>query len=173
MSESERKRFDPRRRRAARLAAVQALYEMELSGASVQRAVDGFNRRGATAELDEDGKVAADPVHMADLVRGAQARRADIDTLIGNALDKGRQLPRLEAVLRAILRCGTYELVARGDIDPPVAISEWVAIAGSFFDGPEPTLVNAVLDRIAHVVRVEDLPAGAVLPVALDEEEGG
>lgn len=169
MATTKGKAFDPRRRRAARLAAVQALYGMELSGSNAQYALAGFVSRGSTAELDEGSKLAADPAHMADLVRGVQARLEDIDTLIGNALDKGRQLPRLEAVLRAILRCGTYELIGRGDIDAPVAISEWVAIAGSFFDGPEPTLVNAVLDRIAQKVRAEDLDE----PVDLPDDDGG
>lgn len=158
MREGDGKRkFDPKRRRAARLAAVQALYEIELSGATAAWALEGFVARGGTAALDEDARMAADPAHVSDLTKGVHARLGDIDTLIGNALDKGRALSRLEVVLRAILRCGAYELLARGDIDPPVAISEWVTIAGGFFDGTEPTLVNAVLDRIAHVVRPEDL----------------
>lgn len=147
---------DPKRRRAARLAAVQALYEMELGGAGSERVTADFLARGGTAQLD--GKaLAADPAFMTDLVRGFAARRADTDALVAAALDKGRTPGRLEAVLRAILRCGAFELLARADVDPPVVISEYVAIAGGFFDGPEPTLVNAVLDRVAHAVRADDL----------------
>lgn len=150
------RKLDPKRRRAARLAAVQALYEVELSDADPDRIVSDFLARGGTAELD--GKaLAAEPDFMADLLRGTLDRRAEIDALIGAVLDKGRKLARLEAVLRAILRCGGYELLGRDDIDPPVVITEYVAIAGAFFDGPEPTLVNAVLDRVAHAVRADDL----------------
>jgi len=140
-------------RRAARVAAVQALYQMELNGGVSEDVVAEFvayrlqgEDAGAANEADADIEL------FTDLVLGADARRADTDRLIGEALDKDRKFGRLEILMRAILRAGTYELIAREDIDTALTISEYVAVADAFFNEREPALVNAVLDRIARTV---------------------
>ncbi len=161
------------RRSSARLAAVQALYEIELTGAGIDSVLADFLDHGigsktlVTPPGAEEGEVEAllaepDKVLFAAILRGTMARRDDFDTMIGGALTGDWSVERLEAVLRAILRAGAYELATRPDVPPRVAISEYVDVAKAFFAGPEPGLVNAVLDRIARVVRAEDFGGHAV-----------
>jgi N utilization substance protein B len=135
------------RRRAARVAAVQALYQMELGGGDPDDVVAEFV---AYRLRDEAKQAAIDLDLFADLVRGVSAGRVRADQLIGAALDKDRSIGRLEVLMRAILRAGTYELMARADIDAALTISEYVAVADAFFNEREPALVNAVLDRVAR-----------------------
>ncbi len=94
-----------------------------------------------------------DATLFAAVVRGALERQADLDGMIGGALNDGWSVERLETIMRSILRAGAFELIARSDIPPRVTISEYVDVAGAFYGGTEPGLVNAVLDRIARVVR--------------------
>lgn len=136
------------RRRAARIAAVQALYQIELGGGAAEGVVEEFRQHrlrneGARAEQDQ-----IDDALFTDIVRGAAGKRDALDALIGGALDKERSVERLEAVMRAILRAGAYEISERSDIDPALTIHEYVSVAKSFFNEREPALVNAVLDRI-------------------------
>jgi N utilization substance protein B len=153
MSDDERARPVAKgRRSAARLAAVQALYQIELAGAAPETVIGEFLRDG----LDAEARGAVDEALFADVVRGAAARRAGIDTSIGHALTPDWPLERLEAVLRAILRAGTYELAARSDVPAAVIISEYLEIGHDFFSGKEPGLVNGVLDRIARTLRPEE-----------------
>ena len=135
-------------RRAARLAAVQAIYQLDMNAAQSNSVVAEF----VTHRLGRD----ADRALFADLVNGVADRLADLDRMIGEALVEGWTVERLETVLRAILRAGTYELVARADVPPRVAISEYVEIAHAFFAGREPGLVNGVLDRLARLLRPAD-----------------
>lgn len=149
-------------RHAARLAAVQALYQIEQTGdeADPESVILEFaqHRGGAVvAEAVGDAAAIADETHFADLVRGTWRRHAEIDAWLGKALVKGWPLMRLDAVLRAILRCGTYELWARGDVPAKVVISEYVDLADAFFGGDEIGMVNAVLDRIGRRLRESDL----------------
>ena len=148
------------RRRAARLAAVQALSQIEMNEADPESVILEFltHRLGAGAE---DGRTAiADEMLFADLVRGTTRRKAEIDRALDRVLVEGWPVERLESVLRAILRCGVYELRMRRDIPPRVTINEYVDVAHDFFSGDEPRLVNGVLDRLAHLLRAEDLDNG-------------
>nr|WP_254434755.1 transcription antitermination factor NusB [Magnetospirillum sp. UT-4] len=146
------------RRSAARLAAVQALYSMEITGVSAEEALAEMRRRLAD---EPRGRMAEPDAGLAsDLVRGATAETALIDEVVGNALSRDWTVDRVEAVVRAILRCGTCELKARGQTPARVVISEYVDVAHAFYAGPEPGLVNAVLDRIARVLRPEEFDRG-------------
>ena len=139
------------RRRAARIAAVQALYQMALNGGTAEdiiREFIAYRLRGE--EGTASGEPAVDIDLFADVVSGAAAREAEIDGAIANALDKDRQFGRLEILMRSILRAGAYELMGRDDIDPALTISEYIAVADAFYNEREPALVNAVLDRIAR-----------------------
>lgn len=142
----------------ARLAAVQALYQMEFSGASADEALRYQAARPADAEDNGEPSAEADEAFLADLVRGVGERREDVDRLLEQKLAEGWPLERLEAVLRAILRTGAYELLAHPEIDAPVTIDEYVEIAKAFFGGREPSMVNGVLDGLAKMLR-----EGAVL----------
>lgn len=150
-----------RRRSAARLAAVQALYEMELADAPADPVLRGFIQdrwqAGAGAE-EEGGSPMAEPDGelLTDVVRGVSSRRDELDGMIVPALE-GKTIEGLQAVLRAILRAATYEFLARTDVPPRVVISEYLEVAKAFFTGPEPGLVNGVLDRLAHVLRGPEL----------------
>ena len=99
----------------------------------------------------------ADPELFADIVCGATDDQERLDTEISAALTESWPLPRLDSVLRAILRAGAYELMHRRDVPPRVSLSEYTAIAYAFFTGKEPGLANGVLDRLAHTLRDDDL----------------
>ena len=144
-----------KRRRAARLAAVQALYDMELSGHTVNSIISGFAQRGATAEL-EGQEIAADSALFTDIVRGVAERQADLDNMINQAMSGDRQIDNMEILMRCILRAGAYELAGRSDIDPPLTISEYLTVVTSFFSGGEGGFVNGVLDRLAKTIRSDD-----------------
>jgi N utilization substance protein B len=151
------------KRSAARLAAVQALYQIEMSGASADSVLRECAHRARDPDIAPAARVAADPQFLDALVRGATGRQAEIDRMLGDALSKDWPLERLEAVLRAILRTGAWELLSRPDIDAAVVITEYVRIAEAFFDGGEPKLANAVLDRLAagrHEPGDDDGPRG-------------
>ncbi len=141
-------------RRAARLGAVQALYQMELSGASTADVIAEFDAgklpREAEARItDSEG----DSELFKTLVEKAVDRQATLDRAIARHLSKGWRLERLDAVARAILRAGAAELEQRADIPVAVVIDEYVEIAKRFFDGPEPGFVNATLDACARDLR--------------------
>lgn len=150
------------RRSAARFAAVQALYQAELSQLSTSdiiREYSDFRLDGDGArdlDIEKSDLIDPDRGFFADLVQGVASRQADIDSLIDGALEKGWKTQRLETVLRSILRAGTYELMAREDVPMRVVITEYVDAAHSFFDENEPKLVNAVLDRIGKTLRPEE-----------------
>lgn len=145
-----------KQRSAARLAAVQALYDMELGGHSATQVIGSFHAGGGRADLDDE-TVPADVNLFADLVRGVTSKRADLDAMIEGAMTEKRPVERMEVLLRGIMRCGAYELSQRGDIDPPLTISEYVGVAQAFFNGSEPGYVNGLLDKLAHVIRPEDM----------------
>jgi transcription antitermination protein NusB len=149
-----------RRRTAARLAAVQALYQLELVGGSVDTIITEFlqHRFGRQGDTETVGE--AEPTFFAELTRGASERLVDLDRTISTVLTPDWPLGRLESVLRAILRMGAYELLVRVDVPATVIISEYLDIAHAFFDGKEPGLVNGVLDRLAHRFRPEEMTEG-------------
>jgi transcription antitermination protein NusB len=148
-----------RRRSAARLAAVQALYQIELAGAPVETVIAEFSQNGLrNGEAARAGDV--DEALFADLVRGASARREELDHYLGAALAPEWRVERLERVLRAILRAGAYELLARRDVPVPVVINEYLELGHAFFAGKEPGLVNGVLDRLAREMRPHEAEGG-------------
>ena len=147
-----------RRRSVARLAAVQALYQLEADREADPRSVVGeFVRHRFGQEIDGDRLGEADAELFADIVRGVTDDRERLDTEISAALTEDWPLPRLDSVLRAILRAGAYEIVHRRDVPPRVSLSEYTAIAYAFFTGKEPGLANGVLNRLAHTLRDGDL----------------
>jgi N utilization substance protein B len=160
------------RRSAARLAAVQALYEMDLAGADADAVLDGFKAdRWRSAIGNDPGPDAAtsgapDPATLEEIVTGAARRLGEIDALIAGALDQKWPLDRLEVLLRAALRAGTYELLAAPAVPPKVVITEYVKVASAFFGTGEMGLVNGILDRIAHDVRAAEMEAATVGPEA-------
>jgi len=145
------------KRGLARLAAVQALYQIELTSAEPGAVVSEFLAHRLGREIDGDQYAEADRGYFADLVKGCSERREDVDGIVAAALPPDWPLARLESVLRAILRAGTYELLARSDVPARVAINEYVEIAHAFFSGKEPGMVNGVLDRIARTLREAEL----------------
>ena len=153
-----RPRGGSRRRSVARLAAVQALYQLEANRETdPESVVREFARHRFGQEIDGEQLGEADPELFADIVRGAAADQDRLDPLISAALTPDWPLPRVDSVLRAILRAGAYELVHRLDVPPRVSISEYTAIAYAFFTGKEPGLANGVLDHLARSLRVEEL----------------
>jgi transcription antitermination protein NusB len=157
-------------RRAARLAAVQALYQMDMTGQGVEGAVREYlDHRlidpvpGPAGETADDlGPLGeADEAFFAALVRGVVAEQAAVDGEIVKRLQEGWRLTRLDSIVRAILRAGTYELLRRPDVPVPVVIDEYVGLVGAFFDGPESGFVNGLLDRLARETGAQAL-RGAV-----------
>ncbi|MFZ5669904.1 MAG: transcription antitermination factor NusB [Pseudomonadota bacterium] len=137
----------------ARLAAVQALYQMELAGTGVEAVVREFNEHRFDRDLEGETLAEADEGFFAELVKGVVAEQDAIDGAIAHRLASGWRLERVDATLRAILRAGAWELVRRPDVPVEVAIDEYVEIAKSFFEGPEPGFVNGALDGIARDAR--------------------
>ncbi|MEO0543729.1 MAG: transcription antitermination factor NusB [Pseudomonadota bacterium] len=142
------------KRGAARLAAVQALFQMELSGQGVLETAAEYETFRLGKELDGQQLAAADASWFRSLLSGVVEQQTKIDPIIRGALADGWSLSRLDGTLRAVLRGGTYELLHRQDVPTPVIISEYVEIAHAFYDaGDESKTVNAVLDRIARANR--------------------
>lgn len=148
-----------RRRSSARLAAVQALYERDITGASVADVVRDILARFQDSDPDEEHRamVSPDVSHLCNLVAGVVGDQEMLDEMIGAALSPEWPIARLEVVLRAILRAGSYEMLNRSDIPPRVIIAEYLDLTHAFFAGNEAALVNAVLDRLAHRLRADEL----------------
>lgn len=149
-------------RGAARLLAVQALYQMDIRGGTAEATVLEFiqHRTELPVSADGDEEVAgprdADKALFADLVQGVARDRVELNAALDGCLEGTNTMERLEPLLRAILGAGAYELRSRDDIPARVAISEYVRLTDAFFEGKEPGLVNAVLDRLARVVRSDE-----------------
>jgi N utilization substance protein B len=137
-------------RSVARLAAVQALYQMEVSGAGSEAVVREFVDHRFDADMEGERLAPADEAYFADIVRGAVTGQAEIDKAVARRLAQNWRLERIDATLRAILRAGAFELMRRPEAPTEVVIDEYVEIAKSFFEGPEPGFVNAALDGIAQ-----------------------
>ncbi|MBC38505.1 MAG: transcription antitermination factor NusB [Oceanicaulis sp.] len=142
-----------RLRRSARLSAVQALYQMETSGSGAKAVVKEFRDHRFGYEDEPGDYVETDEDFFEDLVTGIVSIQADVDKRIGGVLKEGWKLSRLDATVRAILRAGGYELIARKDVPPAVVINEYVDVAHAFFEDSEPGFVNATLDALAKQVR--------------------
>ncbi len=143
------------KRGAARLAAVQALYQMDVGGTSLLETVAEYESFRLGRELDGDTYREADAAWFRDIVSGVVRSQTTIDPLIHSSLTSDWPLSRLDTTLRAILRAGAYEVTSRKDVPIAVIVSEYVDIAKAFYSEEEPRLVNAVLDRVARRARGE------------------
>jgi len=154
MTNPEKPAVKPANQRgAARLAAVQALYQMDVGGAGVVEVVAEYEAHRLGQELDGETYLKADPSWFRSIVSGVVRDQVKIDPVVRAALQNDWPLSRLDSTLRAILRAGTFEILERKDVPVPVIVTEYVEIAQAFFEGEEPKIVNAVLDRIAKQVR--------------------
>jgi N utilization substance protein B len=140
-------------RSAARLAAVQALYQMDVGGTSLNEVVDEFETWRLGQELDGVRYREADEAFFTELVTGVVDQQRELDPKIHMALVAGWPLTRLDVTLRAILRSAAWELLSCPKVPARVVINEYVDIAKAFFEGDEPGMVNGVLDNLAHQLR--------------------
>lgn len=145
-------------RSAARLAAVQALYQQQMEGTALTRLLDEFHQHRLGREVDDEdheGEVFADAdvAFFDDVVRGVDARRDEIDAALTAKLSAGWTLVRLDKTMLQILRAGCFELMARVDVPKASVISEYVDVAKAFFDDREAKFVNGILDAVAKDVR--------------------
>jgi len=148
-------------RGAARLAAVQALYQMDIGGAGVLEIVAEYEAHRLGNEIDGEQYRPADPAWFRAVVSGVVENQRALDPVIRAGLTEDWPLSRLDATLRAILRAGAWELSSKKDVPVAVIVTEYVDVARAFFDGEEPKIVNAVLDRLARKYR-EDTKPGKV-----------
>jgi len=145
-------------RSAARLAAVQALYQNQMEGTPVAKLLNEFHQHRLGREVDDEdheGEVYADAEveFFDDIVRGVDARRDEIDEVLTAKLSEGWTLARLDKTMLQILRAGIYELMARADVPLASAITEYVDVAKAFFDDREAKFVNGILDAAAKDLR--------------------
>jgi len=141
------------KRAAARLAAVQALYQFEMEATPQASLLDEFHRHRLGMEIDDAQFAQAEVAFFDDVVKGVIARRDEIDDLLTSKLAEGWALPRLDKTMLQILRAGVWELLARADVPTGAAISEYLDVAHAFFDAREAKFVNGVLDAVAKQVR--------------------
>ena len=142
-------------RSAARLAAVQALYQHEMEGTHLAQLLDEFHMHRLGAEIDDDQYVEAEVAFFDDIVKGALARAREIDAAITARLASGWTMERLDRTMKAILRAGAYELLARSDVPVGAVVSEYVDVAKAFFDTREAGFANGLLDAIGKDVRAK------------------
>ena len=148
------------RRGAARLAAVQALYQMDIAGAGINDIFAEFESHWLGNEVEGDTYLPAEAAFFRDVVSGVVRDQKKLDPLIDEALSKGWPLKRIEAILRAVLRAGAYELQHRKDVPGRVVVSEYVDVANAFVDREETGMVNAVLDQICRQFRGDEFGRG-------------
>jgi N utilization substance protein B len=144
------------RRGAARLAAVQALYQMEIAGAGINDIFAEFESHWLGGEIEGDTYLPAEAAFFRDVVSGVVRDQTRLDPLLDDALTRGWPLQRIDAILRAVLRAGAYELEHRKDVPARVVIKEYVDVANAFVDRDETGLVNAVLDQLARRFRPDE-----------------
>ncbi len=140
-------------RSAARLAAVQALYQIDMEGTPLASLLDEFHRHRLGAEIEGDQYAQAEVAFFDDVVKGVDARRDEVDELLSGKLAEGWRLERLDKTMLQILRAGAWELLARADIPTATVISEYLDVAHAFFEAREAKFVNGVLDAVAKAVR--------------------
>jgi N utilization substance protein B len=140
-------------RSAARLAAVQALYQREMEGTALAKLLDEFHQHRLGKGVEDEKLADAEVEFFDDIVSGVNARIEEIDAMVGERLSEGWSLKRLDKTLMQILRAGTFELLARSDVPVGAVISEYVDVAHAFFDEREAKFVNGVLDAVAKAVR--------------------
>jgi transcription antitermination protein NusB len=144
------------RRGAARLAAVQALYQMDLAGTGLNDILAEFESHWIGREVEGDQYLPAEAAFFRDIVGGVVREQRTLDPLIDSILEQSWPLKRIEAILRAVLRAGAYELDHRRDVPARVVVSEYVDVAHAFVDRDETGMANAVLDQIARKLRAAE-----------------
>lgn len=144
------------RRGAARLAAVQALYQMDIAGAGLNDVFAEFESHWLGNEVEGEKYLPAEAAFFRDVVAGVVRDQKMLDPLIDQALARGWPLKRIDAIIRAVLRAGTYELQQRKDVPARVVVTEYVDVANAFVDKDETGMVNAVLDQIARRFRADE-----------------
>ena len=156
---TEKRRAKPVQRAAARLGAVQALYQMDLSGSDVGETLAQFSSRAAGDDFDAGQCGEADYKHLREVVDGVVREQKTIDPAVDTLLDKVWPLHRLDSTVRAILRAGAYELMFMARVPARVAISEYIDVADAFFGAEEPRFINGVLDKLARQKRPDEFSA--------------
>ena len=140
-------------RAAARLAAVQALYQRHMEATPLARLLDEFHQHRLGHEIEDEQYVSAEVAFFDDVVSGVIARQDEIDALLSERLTSDWRLERLDKTLLQILRAGAYELLARPDVPTKTTISQYIDVAHAFFDDREAKFINGVLDAVAKAVR--------------------
>ena len=148
------------KRSAARLAAVQALYQMKMTGESADGVIVQFFDPDVARQWSEINPGEFDRGLFSQLVKGVTTKREELDRVIATVLTSEWPIDRLEIILRCILEAGSYEITERTDVPPRVTITEYVDVAHAFYSGAEPGLVNGVLDRLARSFRDQEMAAG-------------
>jgi len=144
------------RRGAARLAAVQALYQMDIAGAGLNDVFAEFESHWLGSEVEGEKYLPAEAAFFRDIVAGVVRDQIELDPLIDQTLARGWPLKRIDAIIRAVLRAGAYELQHRKDVPARVVVAEYVDVANAFVDRDETGMVNAVLDQLARKFRAEE-----------------
>jgi len=149
------------KRGAARLAAVQALYQMDLAGTGLNEILAEFEGHWLGQEVEGAQYLPAEAAFFRDVVAGVVREQRELDPLIDDALTKSWPLKRLETVLRAALRAGAYELIHRTDVPARVVVAEYADVAAAFVERDETGMVNAVLDQLARRLRAAEFGRAA------------
>ena len=152
-------KFIHNQRGMARLAAVQALYQLEMRGTDVTDTIEEFIEFRLNQELDEIPYTKADQDWFSRIVRGVVVEQRELDPWIRTALTKRWNLNRIDSILRAILRAAAYELLRRKEVPAKVTIAEYIIVTEGFFQGKEVSLVNGILDQLAHQFRPDEFSA--------------
>jgi N utilization substance protein B len=144
------------RRGAARLAAVQALYQMDIAGAGLNDIFAEVESHWLGGEVEGEKYLPAEAAFFRDVVSGVVRDQTKLDPLVDEALAKGWPLKRIDAIIRAVMRAGAYELEHRKDVPARVVVTEYVDVANAFVDREETGMVNAVLDQLARRFRADE-----------------
>ena len=149
------------KRGAARLAAVQALYQMEIGGTGINEILAQFESHWLGREVEGAQYLPAEAAFFRDIVSGVVREQRKLDPLIDEVLSKSWPLKRIEAILRAVLRAGAYELDRRRDVPARVVVTEYADVAAAFVERDETGMVNAVLDQLARQLRADEFGRAA------------
>lgn len=148
------------KRGASRLAAVQALYQMDIAGTGINDIFAEFESHWLGNEVEGERYLPAEAAFFRDIVAGVVREQKELDRLIDQTLEGGWPLKRIDAIVRAVLRAGAFELGRRKDIPARVIVTEYVDVAHAFVDRDETGMVNAVLDQIARQFRADEFSRG-------------
>ena len=154
-------KYDVAARRAARLGAVQALYQMDMNQVSTDEVIDEFVNHRLGQSLEGVDYAEADEDHFALIIRGVVETQVKIDREIENSLASGWTMSRIDSILRAVLRCASFELMSLLDMPARVVINEYLDVTHAFFETDEPKFINGMLDRIAKNIRADEMASTA------------